>query len=115
MSLESAFHLAVIEMERSAVALQQYRLRLPLVDVDSVNFIENFAERQILFYSLPQGHAVFQDRVRAHRDNRCLHRPTPVVDCSIPGPWQKYATVWRVLYPVDIGQRDTLLRNNFLY
>jgi ribosomal protein S12 methylthiotransferase accessory factor YcaO len=111
---KAASHQAMIEMERSAAALAQYRKGVSDLSIESVKWMNNYAERQILYYSLPQGHRIFQDRLSLRPSSRKGNRTKPIIDCLIPGPWQKYATVWRVLFPMDRGHQDNSLEANFI-
>lgn len=86
---------AVVELARNEYVLTLHRLAHQLGD--SVAPKELF-ERRCLFFSSPAGHALFQER---------LNRPKPPIshryraqilhDCEIPGPWSRYAAVWRVV------------------
>lgn len=111
----TAEHKALIEMERSARALTKYHQEHPGVSVETVTGISNYSERQILYYSLPEGHARFQERLKQAGNAWQGTAPKPIVDCHIPGPWQQYATVWRVLFPVDSPSPDNSPASNFLY
>jgi hypothetical protein len=51
-------------------------------------------ERRCLYFSSPEGHAHFLDRVNG-RPAGNMARPEIVCDRDIPGPWADYATVWR--------------------
>ena len=114
-TVEAAMHQAIIEMERSAVALIHYRKQRPDLAVESVRAISNYGERQILYYSLPEGHATFREHLDREPIQKTAKPPVPVIDCNIPGPWQKYAIVWRVLYPMETAGHDPSLGSNFLY
>lgn len=51
-------------------------------------------ERRCLYFAGEEGHERFQSRIA----QRASGRPPPasiICDCHIPGPWDKYATVWR--------------------
>ena len=53
-------------------------------------------ERRCLFFSTPEGHALFQERL--HRKARGPGFKSEIIcDTEIEGPWSEYASVWRVL------------------
>lgn len=61
----------------------------------------NLFERRCVFFSQPEGFERFVRRIGACHTTRW--QPKVLVDAEIPGPWSRYATVWRFLYqpPVD--------------
>jgi hypothetical protein len=54
-------------------------------------------ERRSLFFATEEGHALFLQRLHAVPTGASAE-PRLVFDGSIPGPWSRYADVWRVLY-----------------
>lgn len=63
-------------------------------------------ERRLLFFAGENGRAVFDARLRmdshmgmglSQEGKAQRIRPKLVVDCPVPGPWGKYAHVWRCL------------------
>lgn len=98
------------EMELSALALA----RSEGIDLAGVKSLPNAGERQLLYYSLPEGYARFRERLDRRGTGWHGAAPKPVIDCNIPGPWQEYATVWRVLYPME-RERGDPLETDFLY
>lgn len=53
-------------------------------------------ERRSLFFATEEGHALFLERLRSPvRDTSELK---VVYDGPVPGPWTRYADVWRVVY-----------------
>ena len=97
-------------MELSALALA----RSEGIDLAGVKSLPNAGERQLLYYSLPEGYARFRERLDRRGTGWHGAAPKPVIDCNIPGPWQEYATVWRVLYPMEREPGDPL-ETDFLY
>jgi hypothetical protein len=65
--------------------------------------ITDLFERRSLFFAGPEGHALFLQRLHTPAETAI---PCPVLTCDaeIPGPWTRYATVWRVgLQPPSRG------------
>ena len=54
-------------------------------------------ERRSLFFALPEGYELFLEHLRRH-GNKAAPAPRLVFDGGIPGPWTRYADVWRVVY-----------------
>lgn len=72
-------------------------------------------ERRLLYFSGADGFASFSARVEASLRWTAppAAKPRPSVDCELPGPWSRYASVWRVLYPAagpDDFQDDSVFR-----
>lgn len=91
----SACERAGDEMQRSALVLRHHHMAVlagrsgPLAD--------RF-ERRCLYFSTPEGHARFQERIA--RGVTARAQPWRLAcDREIPGPWSRYATVWRVVIP----------------
>lgn len=60
-------------------------------------------ERRCLFFASEEGHDLFQQRLH-RRAGGSIPRPDVICDRDIPGPWDRYATVWRfVLRPPSDG------------
>ncbi len=114
-NVKTAVSKATIEMEVSARVLEKYYSEHPVVSVETASSIRNYCERQILYYSLPEGHARFKQRMQQTGSRWQGRPPKPIVDCHIPGPWQQYATVWRVLFPVGPPPSDNSPAGAFLY
>lgn len=53
-------------------------------------------EKRSLFFATAEGHHLFLERV--HAPARHTAKPNVVYDGPVPGPWTKYADVWRVVY-----------------
>lgn len=106
--LDSAYGKAVVELERARAALGRFFKENPGFEEEDLETLENPFERRIVYYALPAGHEIFMSRVTARKTPKPCPRSQikPVVDCRINGPWNRYATVWRVLYPM--ATRDYL-------
>lgn len=106
-SLATATSRAVVELVRCEMVIARYRAMGALADVS-----ESF-ERRCLYFSTPQGFAEFSERTRADA-NKPAPRWTTVFDGEIPGPWSRWATVWR--HCVEMPTGDFLDRNkNFFF
>lgn len=97
---------ARIEQQRAQQALEHFAEKHEQLDTIDLSYIPGYAERSFLYYALSKGHSDFLQCVGNSAVNpEILDSATgrrymkPVVDCPIPGPWTKYAHVWRVLYP----------------
>lgn len=102
---KDAYWQSVIEMERAVVALSRYYLDNPGFEADDLVTVANHLERRVLFYSLPEGHGEFMERVKASENRKTETRAVkPLLDRKVDGPWNRYATVWRVLYPMPSRQ-----------
>jgi hypothetical protein len=56
--------------------------------------VRDFFERRCLYFASPEGHEEFLSRVNS-KPTKSSSAWLPVFDGEIPGPWSKYATVWR--------------------
>lgn len=53
-------------------------------------------ERRSLFFAQQEGHELFLERLRSPARGKA--EPRMVYDGPVPGPWSRYADVWRVVY-----------------
>jgi hypothetical protein len=96
MDFDSACHKAAGEMQRHAQVVARFarshegeiRHQLPA----SAHPIE----RRSLFFAQEEGHALFLERLRS--PVKATAALKLVYDGIVPGPWSKYADVWRVVY-----------------
>ena len=102
---------AWLEMELMARALNKG----PAADLAALRRMPNSGERQLVYFSLEEGHSRFQQRLKQGSSGWSGSRPQPIIDCLIPGPWQAYTTVWRVVYPMVREKSDDSLDSDFLY
>jgi hypothetical protein len=86
--LDSAAGKAAVELARSEFVIGRHRAK------GALGIISNFMERRSVYFSTPEGFAEFDERLKRRAD-----KPMPVwrtiYDGEIPGPWSKWATVWR--------------------
>ncbi|HZZ20137.1 MAG TPA: hypothetical protein VFE25_12245 [Opitutaceae bacterium] len=84
---------AVMELARNEYVLGLRRVSHGLAADEAPS---DLFERRCLFFSQPEGHAMFLERL--HRKVGGPRFSAPIVcDTEIEGPWSEYASVWRVL------------------
>lgn len=104
---------AVVEMERSIAALKGFYRKNPGIEAEDMDVLENYMERRMFYYSLPEGHREFRERIGSGTDGGEKRGPVPVFDRELKGPWGKYATVWRVIFPT--ARRDHLIPQRMVF
>jgi hypothetical protein len=87
---------AAVELARADFVLVAHRAKGALVQA------ANFFERRALHFSTDEGYAEFERRLET-RPDRPAPRWATAFDGAIPGPWSRWATVWRhaVAMPTD--------------
>jgi len=58
----------------------------------------NLFEQRCLFFAGDEGHALFLDRVAARPRGAAPMKPEIICDAFLPGPWSRYAAVWRFAF-----------------
>lgn len=114
MDFNSACRKAAGEMQRHEQVVSHFALthagkirhQLP----DSAHPVE----RRSLFFALEEGHELFLERLRSHRSKAPL-TPSLVYDGLVPGPWARYADVWRVVYAPPSEQFLSMDENYFMW
>jgi hypothetical protein len=96
---DSAVWKAAIEMDRARVALDRLASVNPDLEEFDLSRLVNPMERQMLYSARPPGYREFMERVRNPQGQSARITAKPVVDVEIKGPWSRYATVWRTLFP----------------
>lgn len=114
MEYEAACRKAAVEMERHAVAVSQFALAHAGRLQDQLPASAHPLERRSLFFATEAGHALFLARLRSG-----AHKPAPkarlVFDGRIPGPWERYADVWRAVYAPPSDRFLGMEENYFLW
>jgi hypothetical protein len=90
---------AAVELARNEFVVGYYKLRT------AVREVPNCFERRCLYFAGEEGHAEFLRRVfdrKPHREAAWSVK----FDGELPGPWSRYATVWRVV--AEMPSRDYL-------
>jgi len=86
---------ASIELCRNEYLLRSFRATHPTFTHADLPQLRDIFERRLIYFSLPEGRALFQERINA--TPRCpITPPNLMFDGPIVGPWSRYATVWRV-------------------
>jgi hypothetical protein len=114
-SLKVALRQAEIEMERAAIAISLHHTRNPGFELDDLDTIANTMERRAIYFSLHEGHREFSSRVESSAKGWAGPIPGPVVDRELRGPWSRYASVWRVLYPTATNRHLRDFTNVFYW
>ncbi len=93
----SACRKAAIEMERHALIIARFaHAHVGRLD-EGLPGEAHPIERRCLFFATETGHELFLERLRSSPPKPTL-RPKLVFDGVVPGPWSRYADVWRVVY-----------------
>lgn len=104
---------AAIEMERHETVIT-HLARAQAGQTASLPDEAQPIERRALFFATGAGHELFLERLRS-APRGVAARPRLVFDGVVPGPWSRYADVWRVVYepPSDrfLGEEE----NYFLW
>lgn len=87
---------ASVELVRAQYSLKRW-LRLRETRSKEVGPAPTLSERRRLFFAAEAGYQVFLQRC-ARAKAPGAPRPACVFDGEIPGPWSRYATVWRVVF-----------------
>lgn len=87
-TLNRATARALAELARNEFVVTYHKIR------GGRDNVRDFFERRCLHYASPEGHEEFLARVR-EKPSKPAAAWLPVFDGEIPGPWSRYATVWR--------------------
>jgi hypothetical protein len=99
---KSACARAAVELWREEENFCGFFKSHPGYTVDDVMRLESRMDRNLLYFSLPIGHASFLEHVDAQTSAAILP-PETMFDGPIAGPWSRYATVWRVAFQSPTG------------
>jgi hypothetical protein len=97
MDFETACRRAAVEMERHARVVTRFALTHAGEIRRQLPEDAHPIERRSLFFATAEGHELFLGRLRS-RPFRPRQAPKLVFDGAIPGPWTRYADVWRVVF-----------------
>lgn len=116
--LEHALERAKVEQFRNKLVMERfYEERNLTPDAPAPPDVQNINERRLLHFASACGRNDFRRKISestALRTSPAI--PKTLADCEIPGPWSRYATVWRVLYePSTRDHLDTSLDKFFLF
>lgn len=93
----SACRKAAVEMERHGMVLARFARAHAGKLTDQLPANAQPIERRSLFFAGEAGHELFLERLRS-APRQPAPRPQLVFDGPVPGPWTRYADVWRVVY-----------------
>lgn len=93
-SVGAACERAVLELARHEWILRSRWLNRFAGEVVAPS---NIFERRLVFFATEEGHELFRRRATA-RPGRSAPKPEVICDREVPGPWSRYATVWRFAY-----------------
>jgi ribosomal protein S12 methylthiotransferase accessory factor YcaO len=97
MDFDAACRKAAVEMQRHEQVVAHFALTHAGQIRHQLPADAHPLERRSLFFALEEGHELFLERLRSHR-TKAARPPRLVFDGAIPGPWSRYADVWRVVY-----------------
>lgn len=93
-TLTEACQAAAVEMERHDAVVDYYALAGS--NHESEGDLHPIEQRS-LFFASDEGYGAFRERLAEGVTGRPA-KPRIVFDGLVPGPWERYAHVWRVLY-----------------
>jgi ribosomal protein S12 methylthiotransferase accessory factor YcaO len=105
---------AAIEMERHETVLAHFASAQAGRSSSSQPETVLPIERRALFFATEAGHELFLERLRS-APRRAAARPRLVFDGAVPGPWSRYADVWRVVYEPPSDRFLSHQENYFLW
>lgn len=97
MDYDKACRKAAAEMERHALVVSRFALAHAGRISDQLPGDAHPIERRSLFFATEAGHELFLERLRSG-PHKPVPKPRLVFDGAIPGPWSRYADVWRTVY-----------------
>ncbi|PIP95855.1 MAG: hypothetical protein COW00_19530 [Bdellovibrio sp. CG12_big_fil_rev_8_21_14_0_65_39_13] len=95
-NFDKAYNKALVELDRNHRVLTYYNKKKPE--------LSEFREKRVVYFSSPEGFSEFAKKVRKNESIKDLVFPEVYLDKEIPGPWQKWRRVWRVLFKQHIPQ-----------
>lgn len=94
-NIKQAISKAQIELDRNIFLLNNYFRNSNRMDVNQFHI----QEQRVLWFASPEGHNSFLNRVSdSQQKSEIIHIPELILDQSIDGPWNSYATAWRCLF-----------------
>ena len=114
MDFESACRKAAMEMQRHEQVVAHFATAHAGKIRDQLPATAHPIERRSLFFALEEGHELFLERLRSH-SSKAVPVPKPVYDGPVPGPWSRYADVWRVVYAPPSERFLSMDENYFMW
>ena len=93
---DKAYNKALVELDRNHRVLTYYYKKKPE--------LSEFREKRVVYFSSSEGFSEFAKKVRKNEFIKDLAYPELYLDKEIPGPWQKWRRVWRVLFKQYVPQ-----------
>lgn len=97
MDFAGACRKAAVEMERHSLLIARFARAHSGRLTGELPADAHPIERRALFFATEAGHELFLERLRSVPRRRAAS-PKLVFDGGLPGPWSRYADVWRVVY-----------------
>lgn len=94
-TFEAACKRALVELARSELVIRRHRTLHPGPVGRRLATVTELFERRSLFFSTPEGYRAVLAKGRQFV--REWKEPRVVFDGRIPGPWEEFTTVWRVV------------------
>lgn len=114
MDFATACRKAAIEMERHVLIIARFAKAHAGQLTEQLPDDAHPIERRSLFFASEAGHELFLERLRS-APRRAMARPKLVFDGVVPGPWSRYADVWRVVYEPPSDRFLGMEENYFLW
>ncbi len=111
---DTACRKAAVEMERHALVISRFALTHAGKICDQLPADAHPIERRSLFFATEAGHELFLERLRSG-PHKAAPKPRLMFDGPIPGPWTRYADVWRTVYEPPSDRFLGLEENYFLW
>src|SRR5690606_1218609 len=84
--LKNAAWKAYVEMDRSECVLDNFYSENPGFEIDDLSVIDNYLERRVVYYSLPDGYREFRKRLERENQNHFSRKVKPLIDREVNGP-----------------------------
>jgi len=114
MDYDGACRKAAIEMERHELILARFSRAHAGKLSEGLPPDAHPIERRSLFFASEAGHELFLEHLRSS-PRRAAARPRLVFDGAVPGPWSRYADVWRVVYEPPSDRFLGMEENYFMW
>lgn len=114
MDYDTACCKAAAEMERHALVVSRFAVTHDGKICEQLPSDAHPIERRSLFFATEAGHELFLEHLRSH-PRKPLAEPKLVFDGPVPGPWGRYADVWRVVYAPPSDRFLGIEENYFLW
>jgi hypothetical protein len=94
-TLEKSYRHALVELSRNNFVFNNLKANT------NFNQLTEIYDKRIYFFSTEQGVKIFNEKIMS-APKSILITPKLICDKEIPGPWSKYAKVWRCLFENSI-------------